>query len=181
MRILVEDIKENGLSINTHKNPMFFPIIADMINNKECEFLSSIIIDAEVKLIHKMIEVQGSFESKIRIPCSRCLKESDIPLASSFKLIYSQKIPEIINHEFNENEIELTEAEMDIITFNGKEINLRDAIQEEIIMSFPFKPLCKKTCKGLCPGCGIDLNESICICKKTETDNPFAVLKKLIS
>jgi len=37
-------------------------------------------------------------------------------------------------------------------------------IRDQLILDYPFKPLCREDCKGLCPGCGKDLNLGSCNC-----------------
>lgn len=44
-------------------------------------------------------------------------------------------------------------------------VDLTEELKECIIIQFPFNPLCKEDCKGLCPQCGTDLNKSTCSCK----------------
>ncbi len=41
-----------------------------------------------------------------------------------------------------------------------------------------MKPLCSK-CKGLCPKCGINLNEDQCDCESEYVDPRFEKLKEL--
>ena len=37
-------------------------------------------------------------------------------------------------------------------------------LREEILVEYPIKPLCQEGCKGICKGCGQNLNEVICHC-----------------
>jgi uncharacterized protein len=46
-------------------------------------------------------------------------------------------------------------------------------------LSIPLKVLCKDDCKGLCPRCGINLNDTSCSCDTTDTDPRWAPLSKL--
>ncbi len=39
-----------------------------------------------------------------------------------------------------------------------------EVISEEIVLSLPSRFLCRDDCKGLCPICGADLNETTCSC-----------------
>jgi uncharacterized protein len=41
----------------------------------------------------------------------------------------------------------------------------------------PVKMLCSQDCKGICPGCGANLNEEVCGCKANSRQSPFAKLK----
>ncbi|NNL77900.1 MAG: DUF177 domain-containing protein, partial [Desulfobacterales bacterium] len=76
-------------------------------------------------------------------------------------------------------EVELSTEEMNLIYFQGQEINLKEAIQEQVIMAFPLRALCKKNCNGLCPKCGVDLNAGDCNCDREPCGQKFAALKKL--
>ena len=50
---------------------------------------------------------------------------------------------------------------------------------EQISLEVPIKPLCSKDCKGLCPKCGTDLNESKCDCAaRPRIDPRLAGLKE---
>jgi len=43
-------------------------------------------------------------------------------------------------------------------------VDVTDDIRQEIIVSYPMKPLCRDDCRGLCPTCGQNLNEGPCPC-----------------
>ena len=68
---------------------------------------------------------------------------------------------------------------MGIVFFQGKKIHLKDTIQEQVIMEFPLRALCKQDCRGLCPRCGADLNEDLCDCERRSSPGKFDVLKNL--
>ena len=51
-----------------------------------------------------------------------------------------------------------------------KFVDLTDDIRQEIVMEYPMKPLCQETCKGVCPECGQNLNETTCDCN-SEVNN----------
>ena len=55
-----------------------------------------------------------------------------------------------------------------------------DALMEEIfLLEMDTKNLCSQDCRGLCPGCGADLNLEPCRCKK-EIDPRLAKLAQLL-
>jgi uncharacterized protein len=76
-------------------------------------------------------------------------------------------------------EIELNAEDMGMVYFQGDKINLIETIQEQVLMEFPFRVLCKRGCKGLCPGCGADLNEDQCNCDRKPSAGKFDALKNL--
>lgn len=58
-----------------------------------------------------------------------------------------------------------TALEMEGLAINAQRIlDMEPAVREYIILSIPMKPLCKQDCVGLCPSCGVNLNEISCSC-----------------
>ena len=178
MYIRIEQIKEDGLALEFEEKPQIFPVLSEMINQGECEFVAPIKTALRASRIGDMIEVTGVINTFIRLPCGRCLKEYETPLKSRFQLTYVRRIPGSQEDEEQE-EVEISAAEMGLIYFQGEEINLQDGIQEQVILAFPIKALCRKTCKGLCAGCGNDLNEGDCSCDRQPPNSKFAALKNL--
>jgi uncharacterized protein len=174
----VEQIKEKEFSHEFEENPQVFPIIAEMVKTRQCEFLKPLNIRLKAFRVRELFEVQGTLRTSIRLPCSRCLKDFDTPLASDFELTYTKEMPGLMDI-FDEEEIELKVEEIGMIYFKGEEINLQQGIQEQVVMAFPLQPLCDENCKGLCPRCGSDLNQGDCGCKREPGANKFAVLKNL--
>jgi uncharacterized protein len=174
----VEQLKEKEFIHEFEENPQAFPIIAQMVKNRECEFLKPLKIRLKAFSVRELFEVQGTFRTKVRLPCSRCLKNFESLLTSDFELTYTKEIPGVTD-VFDVEEIELRAEEIGMIYFEGEEINLEQGIQEQIVMAFPLQPLCDNNCKGLCPVCGSDLNRGDCGCKRESAPNKFAVLKNL--
>ena len=63
-------------------------------------------------------------------------------------------------------------------------IDLTSLLVAALSLELPQTPLCDDDCKGLCSGCGANLNYEECTCDKSEVEedfheNPFAVLKNL--
>ena len=58
-------------------------------------------------------------------------------------------------------------------------IDLDEAVATCFILDMETKFLCREDCRGICPGCGVDLNKGTCKCKK-QIDPRFAVLEQLL-
>ena len=68
----------------------------------------------------------------------------------------------------------------DIILLDGDgELALDGLMEEVLLLEMDTKNLCSEDCKGLCFGCGADLNREPCRCKK-ETDPRLAKLARLL-
>jgi uncharacterized protein len=173
-----EQIKDKALLRTFEEDPRTLPIIAEIIERAVCEFRKPLKINVKAFKIRALYEVEGHFETRIRINCSRCLKDFETPLASDFALTYAREVQGMMD-VLDEKEIELKLEEVGLLYFRGEEINLQQGIQEQIVMAFPVQPLCAKDCRGLCPQCGSDLNQEDCECEQNSKENKFAVLKNL--
>ena len=68
--------------------------------------------------------------------------------------------------------------------FDGQELDLVDIIEQTLDFKIPASVLCKEDCKGLCQGCGANLNIEACSCNESANDEEiidprFAKLKDL--
>lgn len=178
LRLHIDQIPEDGLVLEGEEPPKSFPVLSDMIAAGECEFTFPINTALRVIQIDDMIEVEGAIKTSVRLPCGRCLKTFETALMSRFTITYLYR-DEGIEDDSDQKEVELSVEEMNLIYFQGEEINLREAIQEQVIMAFPLKAICNKNCKGLCPKCGLNLNHKDCGCDRKPLDDRFAALKEL--
>ncbi|MGD8942803.1 MAG: DUF177 domain-containing protein [Desulfobacterales bacterium] len=160
------------------EDPRTLPIIAEMIKSEACEFRKPLKISVKASKIRELYEVEGHFETQIRLSCSRCLNDFDTPLASDFALTYTREVQGLMD-VLDEKEIELKLEDVGLLYFRGEEINLQQGIQEQVVMALPVQPLCARNCKGLCSQCGSDLNLKDCGCRQMTGSNKFAVLKNL--
>lgn len=58
-------------------------------------------------------------------------------------------------------------------------VDLSELARETFILNMPSKTLCREDCRGLCSGCGVNLNYEKCRCKK-EVDPRLAALAKIL-
>ena len=72
-----------------------------------------------------------------------------------------------------------SEDNPEFFTLDGDEIDLDEILSTCLILDMETKFLCSEDCKGLCPGCGKNLNLGPCQCRK-QSDPRFAVLEQLL-
>ena len=178
MKIFVDKIPDEGLSLDFEEGTELFPVLKEIEKTDECKISDPVRTHLKVRKITGMIEVKGRVEMSARFSCRRCLTEFELPLKRRFQLFYTDKLPEVEETD-TEDGVELTAEDMGLILYKVKEIYLREAIQEQLVMAFPAWPLCREDCKGLCLKCGADLNQGDCGCDRTPGDDRFAVLKNL--
>jgi uncharacterized protein len=174
--IHIDEIKNEGLILDIEESAEAFPVLQEMADTGECLFLERIRIHLRAFRVHEMIEVEGRVATRVRLSCSRCLKDFDLPLEETFALTFTQQLPEVME-EAEEEGAELSAEDMGLILFHGDEIELTDEIQQQVIIALPVRPLCSESCKGLCPRCGADLNDGECGCEREDFNIKFAALK----
>ena len=179
MRIHTEDLKEGKLRLKFKQPPESFPILAEMAATDACQFMTPIKAALRAQQIGDIVEVEGSISTRVRLNCGRCLQSFEMPLESQFALTYSQIDPAPEQSSSNGEEIELTAHDMGLIHYQGDDINIEKEIQEQVVLALPLKALCNPDCKGLCPGCGADLNAAACDCERSPSGGKFDALKNL--
>lgn len=89
------------------------------------------------------IRLKGKIEGEFVLICDRCCEE--------FIQYKNFEIDEIFELEKKE--------------ISERIFYLDNRIKDIVLTSFPIKLLCKEDCKGICTGCGVNLNKDKCRCK----------------
>ena len=107
-----------------------------------------------------------------RTHCARCLADvEDTVCFLCEKTVADEK--GLLRLENTEND--------DYVQIKGGKLDLDAPICDEILLGFPMRILCSEDCKGLCAGCGADLNREACRCTKKEVDPRLAKLAALLA
>ncbi len=126
-------------------------------------------VKVELNKIHNQIILQADIKANVRFICDRCTKEFEQVLLSNYKMVY------LFNSEYKESE----DINVAFLKPDADKIILDDDVRDYALLSIPMKRLCKEDCKGLCPGCGKDLNEEECGCRKEVIDERWLPLMEL--
>lgn len=120
------------------------------------------------------LRIQGRYTVELKAVCDRCLTEARFPLDAGFDLFY-QPASTIARDE----EIEIHEGEVEIGFYSNGGLELEDILREQILLALPMQRVCSEDCKGICPICGKNRNQSACDCHATKTDDRWGALRKL--
>ena len=97
--------------------------------------------------------------------CSRCLA----PMRSLIEIDFEEEFIPVVDPVSGAH-ITTAEAEESFIISPDLMLDLGESLRQYALMSSPSKPLCREGCAGLCPGCGINLNEGRCSCPPQSDD-----------
>lgn len=111
----------------------------------------------------------GTVTAEFDAECSRCLRPFVLHVEGPIEGFYTT--PEHAEEIPDDQEWEpITEGTVDLM----------GALHAALVVELPFAPLHDPDCLGICPECGIDLNEGSCDCGSgPRSDNPFAALGEL--
>ena len=161
MKVRVKDISAEGLCLDITEDDVSLGDGA--AGGAPIDFNTGSAVEARLRLSRQgpLIEINGDIKAEITLECARCLKKFSRRIESSFtnRLLLGSE---------TESEKELTADEIEFTRFDGEELDTRDLVIEQLALEAPQRPLCRTDCKGLCPGCGLDLNSGPCECKGRE-------------
>lgn len=122
------------------------------------------------------IYADGRVEVPVRLQCTRCLDEFTTTINFPLREEYYPTID--VNTGVP---VPAPESELAFPIDRHHEVDLREAIRQNLLVALPVKALCREDCAGLCPQCGKNLNEGPCDCVPETADARFAVLRDLLA
>ncbi len=173
MRIRKESVTEDGLDIEADIPPDGLDIAVgdDVLGCRQLHVTAHVLRQVED------LVVQGRLTGQVIVPCARCLEPAVIDVDADFDMLFAARMP---SQPEQQTDSDLTDAEDDLESiefYDGYELDLTNLLRDYVLTSIPLKPLCKPKCRGLCPACGTNLNESTCSCSLQPGDSRFAALQ----
>lgn len=99
--------------------------------------------------------MSGEIAGNAVLECRRCLTPTATPVRAHFQNLLRYQ-PGIEGIEV------LEEDDEEIFLFGHPELDLEPFLTEAFALEVPITVLCKEDCKGLCPTCGANRNETDC-------------------
>lgn len=165
----IEQIYEEGLDFEVLEPKKHF-------NIEDCNLTEDVKVQGKLERSGQEILCQGSVETVLSVTCARCLDNFSFAVKSKLKVHF---IPRVENNNLPD-EMELTDLDVEQEFYDEGQIDLSSPVRDLILLSLPQVALCREDCAGLCPECGINLNENKCDCENTGSFDPrLAVLQQL--
>jgi uncharacterized protein len=143
-----------------------FPFESDKIHIPPDLDLEQLSGNAKVTRAAQGLLVQVKMRANTAAQCVRCLDDFSQPLEIEFTELYA----------FSPNSA--TESGL-LVPEIGK-IDLEPLIREEMLLAVPISPLCSPDCKGICPVCGGNRNETPCQHDEGPLESRLDVLQNLL-
>ena len=128
-----------------------FEYVADnsTITLPDAVYIRPVSVTGTLTLGGNEVYAEGEIEYSVRTKCSRCLDDVIFHNVVEFDETYSEDKENAEAYIFSKGLVDFTEM-----------------VNEKLLLSFPCSVLCKEDCKGICAGCGVNLNHGECQCNK---------------
>lgn len=124
-----------------------------------------VVVDGRIRNKAGMLLLELQASTTLRCRCSRCLDPFDLPKTTDYSCVLAEE------KQFEDSD--------DIVLLDHDEVDPEDLARTAFILDMDTVFLCFPDCKGLCSGCGANLNRESCRCKK-QVDPRLAALAKLL-
>lgn len=174
MKISVDDIPQTPREIRFSENIEDLNETYGKGSDRDFHFPTFLDVDLVYYRSGDEIFFHGSFEGAFHGCCSRCLRDYEFSLVSKFDFVL---IPD--PGKSNPKVEELCREDLGLSYYSTDEINLSPLIREQVMLALPTRPLCGEKCRGLCGGCGVNLNYEACVCSASAGDPRMAFFRTL--
>lgn len=120
------------------------------------------------------VRIEGQYNVEMTAECDRCLGRARFPMEGKLDLYYRPSSVIARNEE-----VEIGEEETEVGFYVGGGLELEDILREQVLLGLPMQRVCSELCKGICPVCGRNRNETECGCKPETADNRWGALRDL--
>ncbi len=134
IRISLRDITSKGLIVE-----QTIPKEGIGLTDEEIDLRSPISVNAHLERAGNVVNASAHIKADFGFLCARCLEEL---------------------HAINEFDYDFHFE----INPGDEYVDLGEEIRQELILANPAKVLCGMDCKGICAGCGVNLNIEACKC-----------------
>ena len=112
--------------------------------------------------------IKGRAECTATGECARCLDVFHTPVTTEFT-VYAERAPDGGTRGLDRE----LEHDHYLSFHDGISLDLGEEVREALLLALPIQPLCRPDCRGLCAGCGANLNHEPCSCA-SRADRPAA-------
>jgi uncharacterized protein len=127
-------------------------------------------LDLEARSVGEGVLVRGTIRADLDAQCRRCLVPVSLTVEDTVDLLYEP---------LSDDEAVDLGGEVYPLPERGDELNLTEALQEQLLLRIPDFVVCAESCRGLCRQCGAELNRTTCACVPDQGESPWGALKKI--
>jgi len=161
------------------KSPVGTSLVSDIEEpniqlDEDLKVIGPLTGQARMRRINQGLLVDGWVDLTLEFSCTRCLKVFEQPMHVPFEERFYPTVDVITGLPVHDADVE------DAFPIDEHhQIDLGEAVRQQVLLAIPMVTLCDENCAGLCAQCGKDLNLGPCTCEP-EVDTRLSVLKTLL-
>ena len=184
MRVNIDEIKEAGIERSWDLSRQQ---LDELLEGDRAGYRAREAAHVEVRLerLGRRIRLAARTRAELSCPCGRCLEAValGVPVDFQLTLVPAEQEAEPAGEEGEDGRSRVAGSfdagQADEEPFAGKVLDLDAMVREQILLALPAYPVCRESCKGLCPVCGANLNDRDCGCDRRVPDPRWDALRKL--
>lgn len=118
---------------------------------------SDLALELRLESVVEGVLVSGTATAQVTGECSRCLDpvtdEVTVDLAELYYYPETDSRGRVVRRET------VTDDEHDESVLEGDLLDLEPVLRDAVVLALPIAPVCRDTCPGLCPQCGVRLEQ----------------------
>ena len=155
MKVRIPDLSDEVRSIEfTESEQVLNEALANSPRWQNEYFVEPLTVTGEIYRTGTDVHFHGVLKGLLSGACARCLEDSRVGVERDFAFVIEQVRAE-------------ADAEDDsgLGHYRGDEVDLGPLVCDEALLGLDSTALCDPECRGLCAGCGSNLNLEACRCK----------------
>lgn len=164
---MILDLKSVFIEDGSSLNKEYSFSMSDIEISGEKPFISPISVNITAINRAGLVKLFLATDFNYQRPCDRC----GTVVTKNMQLKFEHCLVTSLSGDQNDDYIETPNHTIDI----------DELLRADILLEIPSKHLCSDDCKGLCPVCGVNLNEKSCNCTTKEIDPRLEVLKNFMN
>ncbi|HXU00153.1 MAG TPA: DUF177 domain-containing protein [Polyangia bacterium] len=151
MRFKINEIGDGGLPVNVSVTTEWLASACPDLDARPGP--AGLVFNGQITPTGDDYLLRGELVGDVEMPCARCLEPAlvhvEVPLTVTFVPAGAEDV---------DPDDEDGDADPDVVTFKGAELDLSGELRDGLVLAVPFNPLCDEACRGLCPLCGGNRN-----------------------
>lgn len=165
--ISINDLPPDGKEFELTDQAIWLDPIREF--KMDCRIIRPLSGKVFVQPVDEGVLVRGELTGEVSTPCGRCAEDAKVDIDANFSE-YEEIQPE--------NSKDAHEGYV-VYERHAPMLDLAKVGWEQFMLALPLNPVCRDDCKGLCPQCGANLNETTCACETNAGDPRLAALRNV--
>lgn len=123
--------------------------ITHLLDGSEYQAAGELTAELDVNVVRATLRVLAAVELEVAFECGRCLQHKQSTLSFDTEFVLIPRAEFAARYE-GEDEVELSEDDMDVSFYEGEEIDLGPLLREAILLELPTLPRCSDDERETC-------------------------------